>query len=92
MRFRHRPTEVEVIQWFKPGDHPAEREPHPMLPKGVRTSLVIPSGHGHGDLDVHPGDFIVSHADGKHEVLTAAELAERFEPVPINHGVTYYHT
>lgn len=89
MRFRHRPLEVEVIQWFKPGDHSAEcpcgnEGPHLQCDEAETYTAFTA-------LALHPGNFIVSHADGTHEVLTQAQLAERFEPVPISHGVAYHH-
>jgi hypothetical protein len=92
MRFRNRPLEVEVIQWFKPGDHPDECKcgisglGHSHLIEDLMHPLAV----GVGTL--HPGDFVLTHADGTHEVLSQAELNERFEPVPIAHGVAYHHT
>ncbi len=88
MRFRHRPIEVDVIQWLKPGDHPAEREAHPMLPESARCHLVIQTPNG--TKDVHRGDYILTFEDGTHDVLTREELHRLYEPAPISHGHHYH--
>ena len=83
MKFRHRPIEVDVTQWFNAGDHPAEVAVNPMQAY-MHTALVIPNcGQAGHTQDLHPGDYIVTHADGRHEVLSNEELRRRFEPVPL---------
>lgn len=68
----HKPTEVEAIQWFKHGDHPAViydslRVPHPacLICKGIGDD------HGlirtlEGWVIVCPGDWIVTGTKGEH--------------------------
>lgn len=90
MRFRHRPTEVDVVQWFKPGDHPAEAECK-CMEAYLHTRLVIPVRNG-GYADVHPGDYILTFENGAHEVLNREELDRLYEAMPWYHGVEFHHT
>ena len=68
-RYCTRPREVEAVQWFKYGDHPAVREYSPR-PFGYITNVGM----------VHPTDWIVTDATGN-RIVKAADFAEQFEEI-----------
>ena len=88
MRFRHKPTEVEASQWFKPGDHPDET-PSNSIQLGC-TMLVIPGCEG-GPQDVHPRDYILTFPDGTHAVMSEVEFLENYAPEPWYHWPHFAH-
>lgn len=68
-KFRSRPVEVEAVQWFKPGDHPAvERKPLYDLagpinnPRRLGWSFEVLGKQGWSR--VNPGDWIITEPDG----------------------------
>lgn len=44
--------------------------------------ITVPCGEFGRDVRAHPGDWIVRHPDATFEVLTAAEFARYYTPVP----------
>ena len=79
MRYRHRPTEVDAVQWFKAGDHPAVMEPCE-LQRMHHRNFVVKTRAGFLK-DVRPGDFVLTLENGTHEVLSAAEFEALYEAV-----------
>ena len=72
MMYRKKPVEVEAVQWFRHGDHPAVKRasPSPFLSHileqrvpiehlGVITTLE-------GNLYVRPGDWIIKGIQGEY--------------------------
>lgn len=69
MKYKSKPCIVDAVQWMKPGDHPRVR----------------PWQHEHGSgfelhfHEVYPGDYILTHSDGRLEVMSEAEFLSKYE-------------
>jgi hypothetical protein len=63
MKLYTRPRPVEAVQWNKDGDHP-ELDEHGYCPRINRI--------------VYEGDWIITHEDGRIEVMTEEEKEAAF--------------
>ena len=77
MKYRKKPVEVEAVQWFKPGDHPA-----------VSTFIYEDYGPRYGiqalegTMWVNPGDWIVGPGvSGKYWPVQDDIFKQTYEPV-----------
>ena len=62
--YRKKPVEIEAVQWFKPGDHPAvvmKSDPLRYADTGVPWIETLEGGHV-----VTPGDWIITGVKGEH--------------------------
>lgn len=77
-RFRTKPFELEAVQWFEPGDHPAVAS-H-WQPMAGRTQWMV---RGHQGLStVNPGDWIIAEPDGDGFYPCDPDtFARKYEPV-----------
>ena len=68
MKLFTKPRAVEAVQWFKDGDHPRVL---------VNLGIAWTCNHfGFPIKEVPPGDWIITHEDGRIEVMTDAEVKE----------------
>lgn len=58
MKFRKKPVVIEAVQWFKDGDHPAVR-------KGRYSNRDLIDTL-EGEMQVNPGDWIITGVKGEH--------------------------
>lgn len=66
---------VTAVQWNKPGDHPDVAMAHGLW--------CVPVGRGLARIWIEPGDWIVSHEDGRTSALTDKTFRREYEPVPL---------
>lgn len=62
MQFKLKDYFVDAVQWFKHGDHPAVIARTPMDGNATNSKAVIQKPTG--DVEVKPGDFILSDSNG----------------------------
>jgi hypothetical protein len=95
MRVVARPQEVDAYQWFpgKQPEHPdistsagALAGLHPELACRIRAAngdlawtRIGALGPESGFLLVRPGDWLITHHDGKHELLSDEDFHRRFD-------------
>jgi hypothetical protein len=62
MKYRKKPVEIEAVQWFKDGDHPAVTRFFAQDPeqKGYGWIKTLEGGH-----IVTPGDYIITGVKGE---------------------------
>ncbi|MNC04040.1 hypothetical protein D3C87_1422710 [compost metagenome] len=78
-KYRKKAKEVDAVQWFKDGDHPAvfmQTEPTQVFVRGqfyVNTHL--------GQELVREGEWIVTFDDGKHRRYSDIAFKDRYEAV-----------
>ncbi len=80
MRFRTRSQEVEAMQLVKPCKQVIEWTGGTKITDADGRSfafLVMPNG-----VQVHPGEWIVKHSDGRLEMLWEARFRADYVPVP----------
>mgnify|MGYP001272610593 FL=1 len=80
MRFRTRSQEVEAMQLVKPYKQAIEWTGGTKITDADGRSfafLVMPNG-----VQVHPGEWIVKHSDGRLEMLWEARFRADYVPVP----------
>jgi hypothetical protein len=88
MKYRKKPVVVDAVQWFKEGDHP---EVH----RGVRQIRHIFGSWGEryefyyvrtleGDMEVTPGDYIITGVKGEHYPCKPDIFEMTYEPVEEN--------
>ncbi|KEZ78320.1 hypothetical protein [Salinisphaera hydrothermalis] len=80
-RYRKKPVEIEAIQWFKPGDHPAVetdcgcRKKDSCSECGNAFIQTLEGRH-----IVTPGDFIITGVQGEHYPCKPDIFAATYEP------------
>ncbi len=88
-RFRKRPVEVDAVQWFKHGDHPAvdrwavkstilSEEPFVVGEPREWVNYVLTL---EGEMRVSPGDWIITGVKGEHYPCKPDIFAATYEPV-----------
>jgi hypothetical protein len=77
MRFRSKPVEIDAIQWFTDGDHPAVKKP-PTKSDVTSRHVLGAQGWSH----VHTGDWIIAEPRGDgYYPCNPDVFAAKYEPV-----------
>lgn len=79
MQFKLKDVFVDAVQWFEHGDHPAVIARTPMDGNATNSKAVIQKPTG--DVEVKPGDFIVTDSDGSVRPINMNEFNSAYEPV-----------
>ena len=79
MKFKTKPVEIEAVQWFKAGDHPAVIFAASLVHPGVTDKYVVKGAQGHST--VNPGDWIIAEPRGDGFYPCNPEVfAAKYEP------------
>jgi hypothetical protein len=81
VRFRRKPVEVDAVQWFKDGDHPAVTS----FPRreGICRQCEKPRNN-HGELNFYlvcPGSWIITELNGEVNPCTPDIFNRLYESV-----------
>ena len=76
-KFKPKVEEVDAVQWWKQGDHPAV-EPYDLIDPLNEYGWIATLNSGGV---VEPGDWIVTDSKGFVTVYAQYWFAEKFEPV-----------
>lgn len=71
-QYRRKPEVVDAVQWHKPGDHPDVVMVHVLW--------CVPVGRGGTRIWIEPGDWIISHEDGRTSLLSDKAFEAAYEP------------
>ena len=69
MKYKHKSSVVDAVQWMKPGDHPAVNKYYKVSLSDAPCDWVM----------IHPGNYILTHSDGRLEVMSEAEFLSKYE-------------
>ena len=77
MKYKSNPCVIDAVQWNKPGDHPE-----------IYQCFDGYCGHEYrlNEQLIHTGDYILTHSDGRLEVMPEAEFLSKYEPYVIKGG------
>jgi hypothetical protein len=76
MKYRLKTTTlVDAVRWHKPGDHPAVT--HKLRAQGGQADYGLIPGES---ILVMSGDWVISHANGRHQVLRDDVFRATYEP------------
>jgi hypothetical protein len=86
MKFRKKPVVIEATQWFMDGDHPAvevqDRYTHPPNAPGIFFVHKVPIIKTlEGEMEVTPGDWIITGIKGEHYPCKPAIFEATYERV-----------
>lgn len=77
MKFRKKPVVIDAVRWFGPGDH------HAVVPDPVGNPMA-PDRHViqtlEGNMEVTPGDWIITGVKGEHYPCKPDIFAATYEP------------
>ena len=76
MKYKHKSSVVDAVQWMKPGDHPAVNKYYKVSLSDAPCDWVM----------IHPGNYILTHSDGSLSVMSEAEFLSKYEPYVIKGG------
>jgi hypothetical protein len=76
MKFRKKPVEIEAIQWFKLGDHPAVMRFRDDISESIGYIETLEGGH-----IVNRGDWIITGVKGEHYPVKSDIFQATYEPV-----------
>ena len=95
MKYKHKSSVVDAVQWNKPGDHPSEKcfctlgcgevKTHGKYGDciecgaSVQYCIVDPNTDKH--MRPFAGDYILTRSDGRLEVMPEAEFLSKYEKV-----------
>ena len=70
MKYKSKPCVIDAVQWNKPGDHPE-----------IYQCFDGYCGHEYrlNEQLIHTGDYILTHSDGRLEVMPEAEFLSKYE-------------
>ena len=71
MKYKPKPCIIDAVQWNKPGDHPAVNKYYKVSLSDAPCDWVM----------IHPGNYILTHSDGRLEVMPEAEFLSKYEKV-----------
>lgn len=86
--YRHKPTTIRVIQWTGGNERELADfthgrfepiEPEDRVDDPDMTGQLFTEEHSVWD-GMLPGQYVAKHGDGDYRVITAAVLAEEYEP------------
>jgi len=77
MKFRKKPVVIEATQWFKDGDHPKVM---PMA-RGYESPTKGRISTLEGQMEVTPGDWIITGVKGEHYACKPDIFEQTYEPV-----------
>ena len=69
MKYKHKSSVVDAVQWMKPGDHPAVNKYYKVSLSDAPCDWVM----------IHPGNYILTHSDGSLSVMSEAEFLSKYE-------------
>ena len=89
-RFRHRPTEIQAVQWTDAngaelaefaGDRFLMLDAKDRIPQSPATAALRISSSEPWRL-MHPGDWVIKRNDGVFDVLRGGEFTDHYEAAP----------
>lgn len=92
MKFRKKPVVIEATQWFKDGDHPAVVHSSAMHARPISPGILYPSNKRYiktleGNMEVIPGDWIITGVKGEHYPCKPDIFEATYEPVEVDSGL-----